>query len=189
MIRNLSERKDTFAIYLCPFRLFLWNQFPYFLVYFFLINFESGFSFWSQKFCCSYFLINRCSCEILLSISWREMSRINKRNDSPERFGISFLYRRLISFYSWLFQSDKPNSLLACHYYKYGHFTQEIEISSGAKTIVQDKWRWTRRKSLLLYVINHRTTAFSTGELATSWYILLSGSVFIDGSMFLPRSR
>lgn len=30
---------------------------------------------------------------------------------------------------------------------------------------------------------------FSTGELSTCWYILLSGSVFIDGSMFLPRSR
>ncbi|CAL7933967.1 unnamed protein product [Xylocopa violacea] len=30
---------------------------------------------------------------------------------------------------------------------------------------------------------------YYTGELATSWYILLSGSVFIDGSMFLPRSR
>ena len=29
----------------------------------------------------------------------------------------------------------------------------------------------------------------STGELSTCWYILLSGSVFIDGSMFLPRSR
>ncbi|XP_031783844.1 rap guanine nucleotide exchange factor 6 isoform X4 [Nasonia vitripennis] len=29
---------------------------------------------------------------------------------------------------------------------------------------------------------------YYTGELATSWYILLSGSVFIDGSMFLPRS-
>ncbi|MPD06592.1 hypothetical protein E2C01_102411 [Portunus trituberculatus] len=27
------------------------------------------------------------------------------------------------------------------------------------------------------------------GELATCWFILLSGSVFIDGSMFLPRSR
>ncbi|XP_022902879.1 rap guanine nucleotide exchange factor 6 isoform X4 [Onthophagus taurus] len=29
---------------------------------------------------------------------------------------------------------------------------------------------------------------YSTGELSTCWYILLSGSVFIDGSMFLPRS-
>ncbi|XP_011309778.1 rap guanine nucleotide exchange factor 6 isoform X5 [Fopius arisanus] len=29
---------------------------------------------------------------------------------------------------------------------------------------------------------------YYTGELASSWYILLSGSVFIDGSMFLPRS-
>ncbi|XP_078039391.1 rap guanine nucleotide exchange factor 6 isoform X4 [Augochlora pura] len=29
---------------------------------------------------------------------------------------------------------------------------------------------------------------YYTGELATSWYILLSGSVFIDGSMFLPCS-
>ncbi|KAK7003645.1 rap guanine nucleotide exchange factor 6-like isoform X8, partial [Biomphalaria glabrata] len=26
------------------------------------------------------------------------------------------------------------------------------------------------------------------GELAQCWYILLSGSVFIEGSMFLPRS-
>ncbi|XP_060519403.1 rap guanine nucleotide exchange factor 6 isoform X4 [Cylas formicarius] len=29
---------------------------------------------------------------------------------------------------------------------------------------------------------------YHTGELSTCWYILLSGSVFIDGSMFLPRS-
>ncbi|ROT81629.1 putative rap guanine nucleotide exchange factor 6-like isoform X17 [Penaeus vannamei] len=29
---------------------------------------------------------------------------------------------------------------------------------------------------------------YCRGELATCWYILLSGSVFIDGSMFLPRS-
>ncbi|XP_012941734.2 rap guanine nucleotide exchange factor 6 [Aplysia californica] len=27
------------------------------------------------------------------------------------------------------------------------------------------------------------------GEVASCWYILLSGSVFIEGSMFLPRSR
>ncbi|CAN8020358.1 unnamed protein product, partial [Ixodes persulcatus] len=27
------------------------------------------------------------------------------------------------------------------------------------------------------------------GELSTCWYILLSGSVFINGSMYLPRSR
>ncbi|KAK3711014.1 hypothetical protein RRG08_009603 [Elysia crispata] len=26
------------------------------------------------------------------------------------------------------------------------------------------------------------------GEVASCWYILLSGSVFIEGSMFLPRS-
>ncbi|CAG5136331.1 unnamed protein product, partial [Candidula unifasciata] len=26
------------------------------------------------------------------------------------------------------------------------------------------------------------------GQIATCWYILLSGSVFIEGSMFLPRS-
>lgn len=30
---------------------------------------------------------------------------------------------------------------------------------------------------------------FSTGELSTCWYVLLSGSVFIDGSMYLPTSR
>ncbi|KAL1459972.1 hypothetical protein WDU94_011914 [Cyamophila willieti] len=30
---------------------------------------------------------------------------------------------------------------------------------------------------------------YYTGELSTCWYILLSGSVFIDGSMFLPQSR
>ncbi|XP_041363202.1 rap guanine nucleotide exchange factor 6-like isoform X3 [Gigantopelta aegis] len=29
---------------------------------------------------------------------------------------------------------------------------------------------------------------YCQGELATCWYILLSGSVFIEGSMFLPRS-
>ncbi|GLV34005.1 PDZ domain-containing guanine nucleotide exchange factor [Carabus blaptoides fortunei] len=29
---------------------------------------------------------------------------------------------------------------------------------------------------------------YYTGELSTCWYVLLSGSVFIDGSMFLPRS-
>ncbi|XP_063217155.1 rap guanine nucleotide exchange factor 6-like [Bacillus rossius redtenbacheri] len=29
---------------------------------------------------------------------------------------------------------------------------------------------------------------YYTGELSSCWYILLSGSVFIDGSMFLPRS-
>ncbi|XP_039276653.1 rap guanine nucleotide exchange factor 6-like [Nilaparvata lugens] len=30
---------------------------------------------------------------------------------------------------------------------------------------------------------------YYTGELSTCWYILISGSVFIDGSMFLPTSR
>ncbi|XP_070185978.1 rap guanine nucleotide exchange factor 6-like [Littorina saxatilis] len=30
---------------------------------------------------------------------------------------------------------------------------------------------------------------YCQGDLATCWYILLSGSVFIEGSMFLPRSR
>lgn len=29
----------------------------------------------------------------------------------------------------------------------------------------------------------------STGEFATCWYVLLSGAVFINGSMFLPGSR
>uniref|UniRef100_A0A8W8MTT8 Cyclic nucleotide-binding domain-containing protein n=1 Tax=Magallana gigas TaxID=29159 RepID=A0A8W8MTT8_MAGGI len=29
---------------------------------------------------------------------------------------------------------------------------------------------------------------YCQGELSTCWYILLSGSVFIEGSMFLPRS-
>ncbi|XP_026287919.1 rap guanine nucleotide exchange factor 2 isoform X4 [Frankliniella occidentalis] len=29
---------------------------------------------------------------------------------------------------------------------------------------------------------------YHTGELSSCWYILLAGSVFIDGSMFLPRS-
>ncbi|CAN7992212.1 unnamed protein product, partial [Ixodes pacificus] len=30
---------------------------------------------------------------------------------------------------------------------------------------------------------------YCRGELSTCWYILLSGSVFINGSMYLPRSR
>ncbi len=30
---------------------------------------------------------------------------------------------------------------------------------------------------------------FSRGELNTCWYILLSGSVFIDSTMYLPRAR
>ncbi|KAK9885866.1 hypothetical protein WA026_013743 [Henosepilachna vigintioctopunctata] len=30
---------------------------------------------------------------------------------------------------------------------------------------------------------------YYTGEFSNCWYILLSGSVFIDGSMYLPRSR
>lgn len=30
---------------------------------------------------------------------------------------------------------------------------------------------------------------YCRGELSKCWYILLSGSVFINGSMFLPRSR
>ena len=30
---------------------------------------------------------------------------------------------------------------------------------------------------------------FSRGDLATSWFILLSGAVFIEGSMFLPRAK
>ncbi|XP_014601024.1 PREDICTED: rap guanine nucleotide exchange factor 2-like isoform X3 [Polistes canadensis] len=35
---------------------------------------------------------------------------------------------------------------------------------------------------------NANHVLYYTGELATSWYILLSGSVFIDGSMYLPCS-
>jgi hypothetical protein len=34
-----------------------------------------------------------------------------------------------------------------------------------------------------------RFSVCSTGEVATCWYVLLSGSVYIDGSMFLPRHR
>ncbi|KAJ6641240.1 Rap guanine nucleotide exchange factor 6, partial [Pseudolycoriella hygida] len=30
---------------------------------------------------------------------------------------------------------------------------------------------------------------FCTGELSSCWYVLLSGAVFINGSMFLPGSR
>eukprot|EP00093_Oithona_nana_P008430 08430.XXX_433894_432562_1 [CDS] Oithona nana genome sequencing. len=30
---------------------------------------------------------------------------------------------------------------------------------------------------------------YCRGEMASCWYILLSGAVFIEGSMFLPRSR
>ncbi|ESO87123.1 hypothetical protein LOTGIDRAFT_154615 [Lottia gigantea] len=30
---------------------------------------------------------------------------------------------------------------------------------------------------------------YCQGEMALCWYILLTGSVFIEGSMFLPRSR
>jgi hypothetical protein len=30
---------------------------------------------------------------------------------------------------------------------------------------------------------------FSRGELSTCWYILLSGSVFIESTMYLPRAR
>ncbi|XP_013407365.1 rap guanine nucleotide exchange factor 6 [Lingula anatina] len=29
---------------------------------------------------------------------------------------------------------------------------------------------------------------YCRGEISSCWYILLTGSVFIDGSMFLPRS-
>ena len=32
-------------------------------------------------------------------------------------------------------------------------------------------------------------STFSRGELATCWYILLSGSIFIDSTMYLPRAR
>ncbi|CAI6363494.1 unnamed protein product [Macrosiphum euphorbiae] len=30
---------------------------------------------------------------------------------------------------------------------------------------------------------------YFTGELAMCWFVLLSGSVFIDGKLFLPTSR
>ncbi|CAF1673916.1 unnamed protein product, partial [Adineta ricciae] len=30
---------------------------------------------------------------------------------------------------------------------------------------------------------------FSRGELNTCWYILLSGSIFIESTMYLPRAR
>ena len=30
---------------------------------------------------------------------------------------------------------------------------------------------------------------YCRGEIASSWFILLSGSVFIDGGMFLPIAR
>ncbi|XP_066987236.1 rap guanine nucleotide exchange factor 6-like [Macrobrachium rosenbergii] len=55
---------------------------------------------------------------------------------------------------------------------------------------------WLREpalRSLCKTVRYERHTAndilYCRGELATCWYILLSGSVFIDGSMYLPRSR
>ncbi|CAA9997124.1 unnamed protein product, partial [Nesidiocoris tenuis] len=42
----------------------------------------------------------------------------------------------------------------------------------------------------IIYYGLHGLEALShTGELSSCWYILLSGSVFIDGSMFLPTSR
>jgi Rap guanine nucleotide exchange factor 2 len=37
------------------------------------------------------------------------------------------------------------------------------------------------------YVTHH--ILFSRGELNTCWYILLSGSVFIESTMYLPRAR
>ncbi|XP_022251031.1 rap guanine nucleotide exchange factor 6-like isoform X3 [Limulus polyphemus] len=36
---------------------------------------------------------------------------------------------------------------------------------------------------------NGNNILYCRGELSTCWYVLLSGCVFIDGSMFLPRSR
>ncbi|XP_022251030.1 rap guanine nucleotide exchange factor 6-like isoform X2 [Limulus polyphemus] len=35
---------------------------------------------------------------------------------------------------------------------------------------------------------NGNNILYCRGELSTCWYVLLSGCVFIDGSMFLPRS-
>ncbi|KAL7643189.1 UNVERIFIED_CONTAM: hypothetical protein RMT77_006479 [Armadillidium vulgare] len=55
---------------------------------------------------------------------------------------------------------------------------------------------WLREPALMALCRQVRYEAHSAndilycrGEIATCWYILLSGSVFIDGSMFLPRSR
>ena len=44
-------------------------------------------------------------------------------------------------------------------------------------------------KSVRLQVLRRNEILFTTGEFASCWYILISGAVFINGSMFLPGSR
>lgn len=56
---------------------------------------------------------------------------------------------------------------------------------------IQDNWitlKFCLEQELSFFVADS-VVYFSQGELSTCWYILLSGSVFIEGSMFLPRSR
>lgn len=55
------------------------------------------------------------------------------------------------------------------------------------------KLRDSALRSLCAMVRYQRSDAndilYCGGELATCWYVLLSGAVFIQGSMFLPRTR
>ncbi|XP_076045359.1 rap guanine nucleotide exchange factor 6-like isoform X2 [Oratosquilla oratoria] len=72
--------------------------------------------------------------------------------------------------------------------------TQELDLLYGSLRSMEALC-WLREPALrsLCNTVRYESHAsndilYCRGELATCWYILLSGSVFIDGSMFLPRS-
>ncbi|KAF2364889.1 Cyclic nucleotide-binding-like [Trinorchestia longiramus] len=86
-------------------------------------------------------------------------------------------------------------------------FIDALKVPPGRRSIqdLEVVYRWLRGMEALCWlreaalralartvryeVHNANDILYCRGELATCWYILLRGSVFIDGSMFLPRSR
>ncbi|XP_047739686.1 uncharacterized protein LOC125178899 [Hyalella azteca] len=91
--------------------------------------------------------------------------------------------------------------------YQDGCFIDALKVVPGRRT-AQDLeviYHWLRSMEALCWLREAALRSLATsvryethgandilycrGELATCWYILLRGSVFIDGSMFLPRSR
>ncbi|TRY63951.1 hypothetical protein TCAL_07698 [Tigriopus californicus] len=72
---------------------------------------------------------------------------------------------------------------------------QELQVIYAHLASIEalSKLRESALRSLCTMVRYERHCAndilYCRGELASCWYILLCGAVFIDGQMFLPRSR
>ena len=118
------------------------------------------------------------------------------------------IYRLNINKTSILKVDQRPKRSMCMYVHLF--MLNQIEVTElTAKPETTPLEKGSEKMELCLYMVNHfEPTAdpestpprkrvgneqsnffFSRGEMAACWYILLSGAVFIDGSMFLPRAR